>query len=434
MIDKDPSCEDPSDPGLLPVDEALHRIQQVLPQTAFKNSENVSLLEAQNRILASDVHSSMDVPPYTNSAMDGFAIHRDDIPSSTTGEKVLDVKGTAWAGRPLDSIINRGEAARIMTGAMMPEGTDTVVIQEHVEVLQEGRQVRIDGEVEAGRNVRFSGEDVAEGDVVFAAGENLGPAHIGQLASLGISRVDVSRRLKVAYFTTGDELRSLSENDPADDPARTQLGPGELYDSNRYTLAAMLSSMGVDTIDLGVVRDNEEATREAFGKAAEVADVVITSGGVSTGEADYVTKVIHQLGEVAFWKLAMRPGRPLAFGALGDAMFFGLPGNPVAVMVTFYEFVRPSMLHMMGARVKEPQSISAVCQSKLRKSPGRTEYQRGIMSLDSEGRTTVVTTGKQGAGRITSMCAANCMIVLPPGSDSVVPGDLVQVQPFYGLI
>lgn len=427
MIEKAPSCEDPTDPGLLPVAEALQRIERVLKQTALEESETVAIADALNRILAKPVRSSIDVPSYTNSAMDGYAIHRDDIPQAAS-EKSLQVKGTAWAGRPLTDTISRGEAARIMTGAMMPQGTDTVVIQEHVEILDDGQQVRIDSSVEAGRNVRFSGEDVKNGEVVFEVGEKLGPAHIGQLASLGIPEVAVSRKLKVAYFTTGDELRSL------DKYAGQALQPGELFDSNRHTLAAMLLSMGVETFDLGVVRDNEADTRAAFEKAAGLADVVITSGGVSTGEADYVTKVIHQLGDVAFWKLAMRPGRPLAFGTLGDAMFFGLPGNPVAVMVTFYEFVRPAMLHMMGAQVKEPQMVSAVCQSKLRKSPGRTEYQRGIVSLDSLGQTVVATTGKQGAGRITSMCLANCMIVLPPGSDSVEPGDLVQVQLFDGLI
>lgn len=310
----------------------------------------------------------------------------------------------------------------------MPEGTDTVVIQEHVEVLDDGAKLRIDADVEAGRNVRFSGEDVKQGQVVFEVGEKLGPAQIGQLASLGIAEVQVSRKLKVAYFSTGDELRSLEQH------AGQALAPGELFDSNRHSMAAMLAPMQVEAIDLGVVRDNEEDTRAAFTRAAEVADVVITSGGVSTGEADYVTKVMHQLGEVAFWKLAMRPGRPLAFGKLGDAVFFGLPGNPVAVMVTFYEFVRPALLHMSGASTTQPQSMSAICQSKLRKSPGRTEYQRGIVSLDSDGQSIVSTTGKQGAGRISSMYAANCMIVLPPGSDSVEPGDRVMVQPFFGLI
>ena len=427
MIEKAPSCEDPTDPGLLPVAQALERIERVLKQSALAEPETVAIADALNRILAKAVHSAIDVPSYTNSAMDGYAIHRDDIPEESS-EKVLQVKGTAWAGRPLEHTISKGEAARIMTGAMMPEGTDTVVIQEHVEVLEGGEQVRIDASVEAGRNVRFSGEDVRQGEIVFDVGEKLGPAHIGQLASLGIPKVDVSRKLKVAFFTTGDELRSLDES------AEQALQPGELFDSNRYTLAAMLAAMGVETIDLGVVRDNEADTQAAFEKASALADVVITSGGVSTGEADYVTKVIHQLGDVAFWKLAMRPGRPLAFGTLGNAVFFGLPGNPVAVMVTFYEFVRPAMLHMMGAQVKEPQMVSAVCQSKLRKSPGRTEYQRGVVSLDSKGQTVVSTTGKQGAGRLTSMCKANCMIVLPPGSDSVEPGDQVQVQLFDGLI
>ncbi len=428
MIEKAPSCEDPSDPGLLPVAEALQRIEKVLPQSAFDQPETVDLKAALDRILARAVHSAIDVPSYTNSAMDGYAINSNDIPTAAQGEKTLVVKGTAWAGRPLQEPVLAGEAARIMTGGMMPEGTDTVVIQEHVSVLEEGTKVCIDATVEVGRNVRFSGEDVEQGQVVFEAGEKLGPAQIGQLASLGIAEVDVSRKLKVAYFSTGDELRSLDEH------AGQTLAPGELFDSNRHSMAAMLAHMEVEAIDMGVVRDNEEDTRAAFTRAAEIADVVVTSGGVSTGEADYVTKVIHQLGDVAFWKLAMRPGRPLAFGKLGDAVFFGLPGNPVAVMVTFYEFVRPALLHMSGARLKQTPLMSAICQSKLKKSPGRTEYQRGIVSLDTQGQSVVSTTGKQGAGRISSMYAANCMIVLPPGSGTVEPGESVLVQPFFGLI
>ena len=315
---------------------------------------------------------------------------------------------------------------RIMTGGMMPEGLDTVVIQEHVEV--ENDAILIDSTVEAGRNVRQAGEDVQQGQTVFAQGEWLDPAHLGVLASLGIDQVCVKRRLKVAFFTTGDELRSL------EDHAGQTLGPGELFDSNRYTLFGMLQRLGVETIDLGVVRDDAQATRQAFEAGAAQADVIVTSGGVSAGEADFVTRIFHEMGQVAFWKLAMRPGRPLAFGRIENALFFGLPGNPVAVMVTFYEFVLPALKQLMGATRLDSARATARCLSPLRKSPGRTEYQRGVLGRDKDGSLTVETTGKQGAGRLSSMCVADCLIVLPPGKGQVMAGDVVEIQPFFGLV
>lgn len=421
-ITKDPSCEDPSDPDLLPVDVALQRIADILPRV--DDNESVKLRDALGRVLGADVVSPIDVPSYINSAMDGYAIAGSDIP--TQGEKRFDVVGTAWAGRPLDASVEPGQAARIMTGAMMPAGTDTVVIQEHTQSV--GEAVLIGADAETGKNVRMAGEDVQAGQTVLSAGDWLGPAQLGQLASLGVDQVAVSRKLKVAYFTTGDELRTLQEH------AGKPLGPGELFDSNRYTLFAMLERLGVESIDLGVVRDNPEDTRLAFDKAAELADVVITSGGVSAGEADFVTKIIHEIGEVSFWKLAMRPGRPLAFGKINDSVFFGLPGNPVAVMVTFYEFVQPALKTMMGCSQTETLKVTARALSDLRKSPGRTEYQRGILATDEQGEMTVTTTGKQGAGRLSSMSIANCMIVLPPGADTIKAGERVEVQPFFGLV
>ncbi len=426
-IEKQPSCEDPSDPDLLPVAEALARIEGVLPSLLddVNQHEVLALQRCLGRVLAEDITSPIDVPSYTNSAMDGYAVAGANLPSS--GEKDYQVIGTAWAGRPFNGGTSESEAVRIMTGAMMPDGTDTVVIQEHVAVVSE-TQVLIGSDTVAGKNVRQAGEDVQAGQVVLHKGEWLGPAQLGQLASLGVDRVAVTRQLKVAYFTTGDELKSLDQH------AGKTLGPGELFDSNRYTLFGMLSRLGVEIQDLGIVRDNPEDTREAFKKAAASADVVITSGGVSAGEADYVTRIIHEIGDVAFWKLAMRPGRPLAFGKIGDAVFFGLPGNPVAVMVTFYEFVQPALRSMMGASLVQATTLTAQCQSPLRKSPGRTEYQRGIMEIDSSGQVIVNTTGKQGAGRLSSMCVANCMIVLPPGQDSIEPGEMVEVQPFFGLV
>lgn len=432
-IIRQPSCTDPSDPDLLPVEIAVQRIMDAL--VPLTEVEWVPLREALNRVLGEDQPSPIDVPSYVNSAMDGYAILSSDIPNSVGGdgeehEATLTVVGTAWAGQPYEGKLSRGSAVRIMTGGMMPDAADTVVIQEHVAV--QGGTITIDGKVEAGRNVRQAGEDVAKGEIVLKRGDLIDPARLGLLASLGISRVPVVRRLKVAWFTTGDELRELDEHSH-DDGNQQPLGPGELYDSNRYTLFGMLSRLAVDLIDLGVVRDTEKATREAFEKAASLADVIITSGGVSAGDADFVTRVFHDMGTVAFWKLAMRPGRPLAFGEINGRAFFGLPGNPVAVMVTFYEFVQPAIRHLSGASSIESLKLRATCLSTLRKSPGRTEYQRGVMGVDSDGALTVSSTGKQGAGRLSSMVTADCMIVLPPGLESVSPGDKVDVQPFYGL-
>lgn len=429
MIEKSPSCEDTSEPGLIPVETALLRIQSQLPAPDVADAEEVPLEQALDRILAKDLTSPINVPGYTNSAMDGYAIASKYIPANGQ-TATLRVAGTAWAGRPFGGDIdsNTPSVVRIMTGAMMPATLDTVVIQEHVETSEDGEIITIDSSVKPGNHVRHTGEDIKQGETVLQAGALLGPAHLGQLASLGINRVLVYRRLKVAFFTTGDELRSL------DTHAGKELAPGELFDSNRHTLRAMLQRLGAEVIDLGIVADDPEETRNAFQQAAAMADLIVTSGGVSAGQADFVTRIIHEIGEVGFWKLAMRPGRPLAFGKLGDAVFFGLPGNPVAVMVAFYEFVQPAIMQMSGASNTQVEAVSAICLSALRKSPGRTEYQRGVLSLNAEGASVVETTGKQGAGRLTSMVSANCLIILPPEVDSVTPGQHVLVRPFFGMV
>jgi len=256
----------------------------------------------------------------------------------------------------------------------------------------------------------------------------LAPAEIAQLASLGFSQVCVRRKLKVAVFSTGDELVSLAKH------GDQALSPGQVFDSNRYTLCAMLQRLGVEVIDLGIVADTPEATREVFEKAASSADAVVSSGGASVSDADHVSRTLGELGDVTFWRLAMRPGRPLACGQVGDALFFGLPGNPVAVMVTFYQFVQPALRHMMGANVVEPLLFKARSTATLRKTPGRVEYQRGILEPGEDGGMVVHTTGKQGAGRISSMTRANCFIVLPPELSAVTEGDWVDVQPFEGLV
>ncbi len=423
MIEKQPSCDDVSEPALLPVTEARRRLFDSIE--AITQDECIPLSGSLHRVLSVDVVSPMDVPLQANSAMDGYAIHHSSIPP--VGEANLSVIGTAWAGQPCELAVTTGQAVRIFTGAIMPTGTDTVVIQEHVRGGSD--KIDIDSDVAVGRNVRLAGEDVTQGQVVLCKGRQLQAADVGVLASLGIHTVNVFRRLKVAFFTTGDELQSLDEQ-----VAGETLAPGMLFDSNRYTLAALLQGLGVETIDLGIVRDNENDTREALERAAAKADVVITSGGVSAGEADYVTRVFHELGDVSFWKLAIRPGRPLAYGSLRGATFFGLPGNPVAVMVTFLEFVQPALRYLGGMSEVQPMAIPARCLSNLRKSPGRVEYQRGIMAVDDSGQLVVQSTGKQGAGRLSSMSMANCLIVIDSEVDGVQPGDTVAVQPFHGLL
>lgn len=423
MVVRQPSCDDIQEPALMPVAVAREQLFKALERT--RKIETVSLNEAFGRALAADVVSTMNVPAQTNSAMDGYAISAESIPQH--GETQLVLRGTAWAGTPFDGHVAKGEAVRIFTGAIMPEGTDTVVIQEHVHDTVS--HVTIDSDVTVGKNVRLAGEDIALGQSVLSAGRQLEAADIGLIASLGISEIDVFRRLKVAFFTTGDELQSLAEHTPG-----KVLPAGMLFDSNRHTLACLLKTMGVESIDMGIVRDNENDTREALKQAADIADVVVTSGGVSAGDADFVTRIFQELGSVRFWKLAMRPGRPLAFGTVEQAAFFGLPGNPVAVMVTFLQFVKPAIRYLSGMSDTEPLTLPAISESSLRKSPGRVEYQRGIMRVNDSGTLVVASTGKQGAGRLSSMSRANCLIVIDADIDSVQPGDRVSVQPFHGLL
>lgn len=411
-------CGEP-DPKLLPIAEAKRRIAEALvPLTGV---EEIAVLDALERILAADIFSPIDVPAHTNSALDGYAITGIDIPPSE--HTTLTVIGTAWAGKPFKQAVQTGQAVRIMTGAPIPRGCDTVVGQELVEV--HGDTVRLDAGHRAGQNVRSAGEDLAKGKVALRAGTRLLPAELGLIASLGFDRVKVVRRLRVAFFSTGDELRAPGE--PLDD--------GGVYDSNRFTLFGMLTRLGAEIIDKGTIRDEREAVREAVLSAAESADVVITSGGVSTGEADYVEEVLAEHGRVGFWRVSIKPGRPLAFGHIGDALFFGLPGNPVAVMVTFYQFLQPALMRMMGDENAHPVPlIRAVSTTALSKKIGRTEFYRAILSRDEYGELAVRRTGRQGSGVLHSMSEANCFIILPDDCAAVEPGTVVDVQPFFGLV
>ena len=411
------------DPQALRADTALQFLQNLV--SPVRETEDLPLRDALGRVLAADVVSPIHVPAHDNSAMDGYAFRGELL---AAGQPVrLEVAGTALAGRAWSGTLGPAQCLKIMTGAIMPDGLDTVVPQELVE--REGAHITIaPGTLRQGDNRRFKGEDLCQGQPALRAGHCIGPAALGLLASLGLPQVRVRRRLRVAFFSTGDEILSLGEA-PRE---------GAVYDSNRYTLLGLLSRLGVEAIDMGVVRDDLVQLRAAFAQAAAQADAIITSGGVSVGEADHTKAVMRELAGgdagVAFWKIAMRPGRPMAVGRIGAAMLFGLPGNPVAVMITYLAFVRPALLQMMGATPEAPPMLTAYSQEALRKKPGRTEYQRAIVSRAADGTLQVRSTGQQGSGVLSSMVQANGLLVLHHDQGNVAIGEPVDVQMFDGVI
>ena len=403
-------------------------------------TEDISLFDALGRVLARDVVSPISVPPHDNSAMDGYAFTG---AQRVAGQPLtLRVVGKALAGTAWSGAVAQGECIKIMTGAVMPPGLDTVVPQELTTATQDGRiAIAADVPLRVGANRRLKGEDLMQGRVALARGEPLTPAALGLLASLGLQSVTVFRRLRVAYFSTGDEILSLGE------PPRE----GAVYDSNRHAVRGLLARLGVEVIDLGVVRDDPALLEAALRDAAARADAIVTSGGVSAGEADHTRTMMKKLGDVAFWRIAMRPGRPMAVGRIqaksassaypssagsyeNSSILFGLPGNPVAVMVTFLAFVRPALLRMMGSTRAAPPLLRAVAASPLRKKPGRTEYQRGIVTAEPDGTLRVRTTGSQGSGVLSSMVHANGLIVLGHNQGDVAAGDAVDVMLFDGAI
>jgi molybdopterin molybdotransferase len=418
---RDASCADDYDPNSMPVAKARELIGTFLtPVTAV---ERVHVRSALGRVLASDIVSPLAVPGHDNSAMDGYAVRFADLKAD--GESTLKRVGESFAGKPWVGTIGAGECVRIFTGGVMPQGADSVAMQERATETAGLVTIAPRALSKAGQNRRFAGEDLKAGEVVFRAGQRMHPAELGMIASLGIGEVGVYRRLRVAFFSTGDELKSIG----------TPLAAGEIYDSNRYTLHGMLTRLGCDIIDMGVVADAPAELERAFATAAQSADVVVTSGGVSVGEADYVKQLLDKLGEVLFWKIAMKPGRPLAYGKLGGAHFFGLPGNPVSVMVTFYQFVRDALLILQGQRDVAPLPMFKVpLSAPIRKVPGRTEFQRGILAAGGNGGLAVRTTGDQGSGILSSMSRANCFIVLDSATGDVATGTLVDVQLLEGLI
>jgi molybdopterin molybdotransferase len=413
------SCADDYDPNSMSVDKARRFIRDFLQPVQTK--ESLALRSSLGRVLAEDILSPCNVPNHNNSAMDGYALNADDL--ATSGNTTLHIAGTAFAGQAFEGKVGKGECVRIMTGAVMPAECDSVVIQEHVQV--EGDRIIFGEGVKRGQNLRYAGEDLKQGQVVFAAGHMMRPADLGLIASLGLGEVKVYRKLRVAFFSTGDELASIGQ----------PLEAGQVYDSNRYTLYGMLTRLGVEVIDMGVVRDDPKLLEQALHDAAACADVILTSGGVSVGEADYMKQLLNDLGQVVFWKIAMKPGRPLAYGKIGNAHYFGLPGNPVSVMVTFYQFVRDAMLVLMGQPdpVPVPQ-LSVICAGNLKKAPGRTEFQRGVLFADGDGQWKVQPIGNQGSGVLRSMSEANCFIVMDENCGNIQAGETVKVQILDGFV
>jgi molybdopterin molybdotransferase len=424
----------------LHVDEARKAISQLVNELIDESKaigdladiETVSLDQAINRILANDLLSPIDVPVADNSAMDGYAFDGKCLGVSDTTVS-LKIMGTAFAGRPYEGKINPGECLKIMTGAVMPTGCDTVIPQEFT-ITQTETQIEFpQNQLKPGENRRLRGEDLQQGKPAIAAGRLLRPSDLGLAASLGISTLTVKRKLKVAILSSGDELRSLGK----------PLDAGSIYDSNRYSLTGLLNRLNLEIIDCGIVRDDPASLKQAFIDAATKADVLISSGGVSVGEADFTKQIMQELGDVGFWKIAMRPGRPMAFGILKPVagksparktLFFGLPGNPVAVMVTFYQFVRSALLQLNGANQTEPPITQAISEAPIRKKPGRTEFQRAILGRNAEGRPSVRLTGSQGAGILRSMSEANCFVILAHDQGNIAAGDWVDVALFDGLL
>ncbi|MBV7436049.1 molybdopterin molybdotransferase MoeA [Aeromonas sp. sif2416] len=401
--------------ALLPLSDAL---QGMLDQLACCcDSEQLPLPEALDRILAEEIVSPLSVPPFDNSAMDGYAVRLADLAAGAP----LAVAGKAFAGQPYQGDWPAGHCIRIMTGAPVPEGTEAVVMQEEAQV--EGELVRFLTQPRPGQNIRRRGEDLAEGARVLAVGLRLSPRELPLLASLGIASVRVRHPLKVAIFSTGDELK----------PVGTPLAHGDIYDSNRYGVKAMLARLGCECLDLGIIPDDPAQLRAAFLEADREADALITTGGVSVGEADFTKQLLEELGEIGFWKLAIKPGKPFAFGRLPNAWFFGLPGNPVSAMVTFDQLVKPALARLAGQTLAAPLRLAATVTEPLKKSPGRLDFQRGILTQGPNGLE-VRSTGSQDSGVFSSLSRANCYIVLEQERGKVAAGETVTVEPFSGLL
>ena len=404
-----------SAPGLMPFAEAYQRLMSSI--AVKQESQLVAIEDAVGRVLKSDLFSPVNVPPHNNSAMDGYAIKHTDNADKVSYENV----GSSFAGAPFYGNCENGQCIRIMTGAKMPSCCDTVIMQEQATV--DGNMVRFNKAIRPAQNVRMAGEDIAKGDVVLAKGHKIKAVDIGLLASLGVETVEVVKAVTVAVLSTGDELKLPGQ----------VLSDGDIYESNRFALIAMLEKMHVNIIDFGIITDDKQKIRQAFVDANEQADIVISSGGVSVGEADYTKEVLEQLGEIDFWKIAMKPGKPFAFGKLSKSIFFGLPGNPVSALVTFYKLASKGIEKMQGIEDKPALWLCAELTNNIKKSPGRIDFQRAIYSYNENGQPVVSTTGSQGSGILTSIGKANCFIVLAAEDGPQQTGNKVRVEPFNYL-
>ncbi|HHF3092189.1 TPA: bifunctional molybdopterin-guanine dinucleotide biosynthesis adaptor protein MobB/molybdopterin molybdotransferase MoeA [Vibrio diabolicus] len=414
--EKDAACCDTLSPAFLSVIQGQEKILSLV--NTVSEIEACKIENAYGRVLAEDIISPVNVPQYTNSAMDGYAIRSDDIERDS-----YQVVAEVMAGHAYDQPLEVGQAVKIMTGAPTPLSGDTVVMRE--QASQEGDKVTFNGaNIKAGQNVRQAGEDLVIGSDVFTAGTRLASPEMGMIASLGFGEANVFRKLKVAVFSTGDEVQAPG----------TEQKANSIYDSNRFTIMGMLEKLGCEILDFGILEDNEQLMIEALENASAQADVVMTSGGVSVGDADYIKLALDKLGQIDFWRINMRPGRPLAFGQINNKPFFGLPGNPVAVMVSFINFVEPALRKMQGEQGWKPLKVNAIATENLRSRQGRTEFSRGIYELDNTGRLTVRTTGKQGSGILRSMSEANCLIEISPAIDTVKAGESVTIIPLQGRI
>ena len=397
---------------LLSIAAALARIKAAISPVA--ESEKVALKNALGRVLSASVYSPINIPHDRNAAMDGYAFSSADM----TPEQpfTLNLVGTSWAGRPFQRTLQAGECIRIFTGAVVPKAADSVIMQEQVQA--DGHTIYFPAHTASGKNIREAGEDIKQDSLLCAHPKKLTAIDLGLLASAGIAELTVKRAVKIAFFSTGDELAALGQ----------PLAPGKIYDSNRYLLSGLLSDAGYSVTDLGVIADNKQQLEACVVAAAKDHDVIISTGGASVGDADYVKEILERCGEVDFWKIAIKPGKPLAFGKIGGCYFFGLPGNPVAVVVTFQHIVAPALKQLSGAPASIPLQLTATCTTALKKSPGRQDYQRGILTQNADGEFFVASSGKQGSNILSSMSRANCYIILAAESTGVSAGDKVRVQ------
>jgi molybdopterin molybdotransferase len=405
-----------SAPGLLPFEQAMEKMLSAI--TPIDTTETISLALGLNRVLARNISSPLNVPPHHNSAMDGYAFKLASLQTTDT----LTMIGRSMAGAPFQGKCKIGECIRIMTGAKLPSCCDTVEMQENCQAKDTG--ITFLESREFNDNIRFTGEDIAINQAVFSRGKKLSAIDIGVLASLGVPTVEVYRKITVAVLATGDELKSPGE----------VLNDGDIYESNSHALIAMLTKLNVTVINFGIIVDDEQAIRTAFEQADQQADVVISSGGVSVGDADYTKLVLEQLGEIGFWKIAMKPGKPFAFGKLPNSYFFGLPGNPVSALVTAHQLAVPALLKLQHAQSKKLPLLKVKTATQLNKRAGRMDFQRAVLSTNHQGEMIVTSTGSQGSGILTSMSMANCYIVLPANQGNVPANEMVNVQLFDDVI